>query len=145
MPVIEESVVINRPRDEVFASALDPSLVPIWATNVLEMAPPSGGQIRPGTQIRMTQKYAGKTYEAVGQPVEVDAGRRLRSRMEFPFPIELETRLEDADGGTRWTQRWTFDIPEGFFGELDDELVAKLYAIDLRSNFEKLKALLESR
>lgn len=146
MPVVEESVVIDLPRSEVFASTLNPENILIWSSNILdyEVIAQSPGQ--EGAKVRVKMKVAGKIIVGTGEAVEVEDGRRIKSRVvDSPIPFENETRFEDTNGGTRVTQRQEFQIPEGFFGELDDPLVVELYATDLRSNFEKLKVLLEAQ
>lgn len=146
MPVIEESVVIHLPPGEVYASMLNPENILIWGSNALEYEVIAQSPGQEGAKVRVKMKVAGKIIEGTGEAVEVEEGRQLRSRIvDSPIPFELETRFEDVTGGTRVTQRQEFEIPEGFFGELDDELVAKLYATDLRSNFENLKVLLEAQ
>lgn len=146
MPVVEESVVIDLPRSEVFASMLNPENILIWGSNALEYEVIAQSPGQEGAKVRVKMKMAGKVIAGTGMAIEVEEGRRLRSRIvDSPIPFELETRFEDVNGGTRVTQRQEFEIPEGFFGELDDSLVARLYATDLRSNFEKLKVLLESQ
>lgn len=146
MSVVEESVVIDLPRSEVFASMLNPENILIWSTNTIGYEVVAGTLGQEDAQIRGKIKVAGKIIEGTGEAVEVEEGRRVKSRIvDSPIPTEIETRFEDTDGGTRLTQRWNLEIPEGFFGELDNELVTRLYATDLRSNLEKLKVLLEAQ
>lgn len=143
MPVVEESVVIKRPPSEVFAEMLNLDNIPLWNSNVLGYEVVSGTLGQEDAEVRVKMNVLGRTIEGVGEPIEVEEGRRVKSRFVSPITLELETHWEDTDGGTRLTQRQTFEAPEGFFGDLDDELVARLYATDLRSNLEKLKVLLE--
>ena len=146
MPLVEESVVIDLPRDEVFASMLNPENIRIWATNMIDYELSAAAPGQQGTKVRVKMKVAGKVIEGTGEVIEVEEGRRIKSRIvDSPISAQVETRFEGDDGDTKLTQRWELEIPEGFFGELDDSLVARLYATDLRSNFEKLKVLLESQ
>lgn len=146
MPVIEESIVINRPRNEVFAFIFDPDNVPVWNSNVIEYERLTEGPFRKGTQTRSKGRVLGKTIESTFEVVELEEDSRVASRtIESPISVEGEYRFEDADGGTQITAHMEAEIPGGFFGKLADPLAARMLAKDFRSNLEKLKDLLEAQ
>ncbi len=145
MPVVDDSININRPRSEVFAFATDPENIPLYSSNLIEFEQVTEGPVGKGTRNRGSVKVAGKRIDFTVEVVEFDDGRRLASRsVESPIPFELDVTYEDADDGTRVS--WHQESPgfKGFFGKLADPLVNRMYAKDVRSNLENLKELLEA-
>lgn len=145
MPVVDDSIVINRPRSEVFTFATDPENIPLYSSNLIEFEQVSEGPLGIGTQNRGSVKVAGKRIDFLTEVVEFDDGRRWASRsIESPVPFELDITYEDADGGTRIS--WHQEMPGfgGFFGKLTDPVVNRMYSKDVHSNLEKLKELLEA-
>ncbi len=145
MPVVDDSININRSRSEVFAFATDPENIPLYSSNLIEFEQVTEGPVGKGTRNRGSVKVAGKRIDFIAEVVEFDDGRRVASRsVESPIPFELDVTYEDADDGTRVS--WHQESPgfKGFFGKLADPLVNRMYAKDVRSNLEKLKELLEA-
>lgn len=146
MPVIEESIVIDRPRSEVFAFVQDPDTVTLWNSNVIEYERITEGPVKEGTKIRIKARVVGKTFESTAEVTEFEEGRRVVSRTtDSPIDVENEIRYENANDGTRMILHQEAEIPRGFFGKLADPLVARMFAKDVRSNLEKLKELLEAQ
>lgn len=146
MPTIEESIVIDRPRDEVFAYASDPANVTLYASNLMEYEQQSDGERGKGTVDRGVVKVAGKKFEFTSEIVEWSPGERLVSRsVEAPMGFELTQRFEDADGGTKVTFHQEVSNLGGFFGKVGDAVVTKMYSRDVRANLESLKILLEEQ
>ncbi len=145
MPVVEESIVINRPRDQVFAYATDPTNIPVWASNFIEFQRLTPGPLRKGTQQRGAVKVAGKRMDFTAEAVEFEDGHRVVFRsIDAPVPFELEGTYEDVADGTRVTLHQESDSFGGFFGKLADPLVTRRFAKDLRTNLDNLKELLEA-
>lgn len=145
MPTVEESIVINRPRDEVFSFATQPDNVPLYSSNLAEFEKTSDGPVGKGTTYRGVAKVAGKSLRWTSEIVDFEPGRRtVNKSVESPMAWQIDTTFEDEGSATcvRWHQET--DSFGGFFGKLSDPLVTRLYAKDVRSNLEKLKDLLES-
>jgi uncharacterized membrane protein len=146
MPVIDESIVIDRGRSEVFAFATDPENVPLFNSNMISFEQLTEGPIGKGTRDRGSVRVAGKTIEWTTEVTEFEHDRHLMSRsVESPVGFELDIRYEDADGGTKVTWHQESETYGGFFGKLADPLVTRMYAKDVRSNLEKLKELVEAQ
>lgn len=144
--VVEASVIIDRPHDEVYWTLLDPDMVPLCRSNVLGYDIIAGAPGKAGARVRVTRKLGTGIIQANLEAVEVEEGRWVKSRtFDSPISVEPETQFEDVTGGTRVTHRRKVEIPKGFFGELDDSAAAQLYAREIRSDFEKLKVLLETQ
>ena len=145
MPVVDDSIVINRPRSEVFSFATDPDNIPLYNSNLIEYEQLTEGPVGQGTQNRGSVKVAGKRIDFVSEVVEFEEGGRLASRsIESQVPFELDVTYEDAGSGTKVS--WHQESPTfgGFFGKLADPLVNRMYAKDVHSNLENLKELLEA-
>lgn len=144
--VVEASVIIDRHRDEVYSSMLDPDIIPLCRSSVLEYEIIAGAPGREGARVRVTKKMGTEIIQINAEAVEADEGRWLKSRViDSPISVGLETRFEEVTGGTKVTHSREIVFPEGLFGGLDDSVVAQLYASEIRSDFEKLKVLLETQ
>ncbi len=145
MPVVEESIVINRPREEVFEFATDPANVHLYNSNLVSFEKTSDGPVGKGTTFRGETKVVGKSIRWTSEVAEFDAGRHTVQRsVESPIGWEFEITYEDTNGGTLLRWRQETDAFGGFFGKLADPLVIRMYSKDVRSNLEKLKELLEA-
>ncbi len=60
MITIEQSVVINRPIEEVFEFVADQSKLPLWQSGVLESGVTSEGPMGVGTTYRYTFQLLGR-------------------------------------------------------------------------------------
>ncbi len=145
MPSVEESVFIHRPRDEVFAFAVDPANVVLYNSNLVEYEKTSDGPPGKGATYRGVTRVAGKTINWTAETTEFKEGQSWETRsIESPMAWTIAARYEEADGGTRVTFHQETDSYQGFFGKLAEPVVTRMYAKDVRSNLEKMKELLEA-
>lgn len=145
MPEVEESVVIARPRDEVYAFMTTAANVPLYSSNIVSYEMVSGQEGVAGAVAKGTSKVAGKRLDWTITLREADEGKRtFAETTESPVPFSLEMRFEDEGDGTRVTFHQRTQGLGGFFGKLADGVVVKLYARDVRANLEKAKLLLEA-
>ena len=146
MPVIEESVVIDRGRSEVFAFATDPVNVPLFNSNMVSFEQLTEGPVGKGTRNHGMVRVAGRTIEWTTEVTDFEQDRRVMSKsIESPVGFGLDITYEDANGGTKVTWHQDSETYGGFFGKLADPLVTRMYAKDVRSNLEKLKELVEAQ
>lgn len=144
MLTVEESIVINRPRMEVWEFMTDPDNVPVYSSNVVEYEMVSGEKHEVGRVCRGVVKVAGRRLELTDEMVEVEPGRggKLVSK-DATIPYTLSVDYVDEGDGTKVTWRQEVESLKGFF-KFADPIVMKLYARDVRSNLEKAKTILES-
>src|SRR3970040_57080 len=117
MPVIDESIVIDRGRREVCAFATDPENVPLYNSNMISFEQLTEGPIGKGTRDRGSVRVVGKTIEGTTEVTEFEQDRHLISRsVESPVGFELDIRYEDADGGTKVTWHQESRPTGGFLG-----------------------------
>ena len=145
MPVVEETILIDRPRAEVFAFATDPDNIPLYSSNLVEFEKTSDVPVGKGMTYRGIAKVAGKSVVWTSEMAEFEEGTKTVNRsVESPMAWQIEARYEDDDGATLVHWRQETDSYGGFFGKLADPLVTRMYAKDVRSNLEKMKELLEA-
>ena len=140
----QESIVVERPIEEVFAYLTDPETLPEWQTTVLAVRLETDGPMGPGSRIEETRKFLGRRLDVTMEVLEYDAPQRfaLRSR-SGPVPLEVTNSLREEGEGTR-IDTVIEGEPGGFF-RLAETLVARAVERELRSNLETLKDVLESR
>lgn len=144
MLTVEESIVINKPRLEVWEFMTDPDNVPVYSSNIVEYEIVSGEKQEVGQICRGVVKVAGRRLELTDELVEVERGRggKLVSK-DATIPYTLSVRYEDEGDGTKITWHQEIESLKGFF-RFADPIVLKLYARDVRSNLDKAKTILES-
>jgi carbon monoxide dehydrogenase subunit G len=144
MLTVDESIVINKPRTEVWDFLSDPDNVTVYSSNVVEYEVVEGEPAEVGRKAHGVVKVAGRRLELNDEIVELEEGRSMTTASEdATVPYRLNIRLEDADDGTRVDWHQEMESLKGVF-KLADPLVLKLYSRDVRSNLEKAKAILEA-
>jgi uncharacterized membrane protein len=141
MPSAENSVVINRPRSEVFAFVADHENDPKWRPGVADIKRASGE----GQGAIYTQGMKGPMGKRIDADFEVTAYQpdTLLAFRTLAGPVRPEGsfRFEDADGGTRVTFSLNADLTGG------KKLMAPMVGKSMRSEvaaLDNLKRLLES-
>lgn len=144
MLTVEETIVVNKPRDEVYEFMIDPDNVPVYSSNVVEYELVSGEKDQVGRKCHGVVKVAGRRLELTDELVEVEEGRSGKLVSEdATIPYTLSFTYDDEDEGTRITWHQEMESLKGVF-KFADPIVLKLYARDVRSNLEKAKTILES-
>ncbi|TDL38873.1 SRPBCC family protein [Arthrobacter nitrophenolicus] len=144
MPVVEESVFINRPPEEVFQFLTKTENIPIWDSSVLHAEQVGNAPVGLGTRSRGTSKVLGRQFDWVTENVHFDSPKQsvIRS-VEGKFDFTISNVLEPEDSGTRLTYRLEVDSGMGgFFGKIADPLVQNAHARTVRANLDTLAELL---
>lgn len=144
MLTVDESIVIDKPRQEVWEFMSDPDNIPVYNSNIVEYELVSGEKFEQGRKCRGVVKVAGRRLELTDELVEVEPGHRNRIVSEdATIPYALTVTYEDEGDGTRVTWHQESESLKGVF-KFADPVVMKLYSRDVRSNLEKAKTILES-
>ena len=137
----ENSVVINRPRSDVFAFVADHENDPKWRPGVMDIKRASGE----GQGAVYTQGVQGPMGKRIAADFEVTAyqdGTLLAFRtLAGPVRPEGSYRFEDVDGGTRVT----FSLNANLRGA--QKLMAPMVGKSMRNQvaaLDNLKRVLES-
>lgn len=143
MPVIHESIRINRPVQDVFAFATKPENTLLYSSNMLSYEP--DGPLAKGARIKGASKVAGRQVDWVTEVIEWDPSRTYMLRsLEAPMGFTVEWKFEDVSNSeTEVTFHQEVDELGGFFGKLGDALVTRMYSRDVKSNLTHLRELLE--
>jgi hypothetical protein len=143
MPTVEESVVIDRPRAEVFAFFDDVDNVEVVNSNVTEYLVAEGAPTGVGRSAKFSVKVAGVRLDYTDETTEWVENERIKQVGEGRIPYSITLGFADEGQGTRVTWHQEVDSLGGVF-RFADGVVMKMYARDVRGNLEKAKELLES-
>jgi uncharacterized protein YndB with AHSA1/START domain len=110
----ERSIVIRRPRADVFALVSNPENDPRWHDAVVEAALTSGGPLAVGSRFRLVHSAGGAREELFGEITHWQPGERVGFRTSFVDPkayaakriafILVDFRLEPLEEGTLLTR-----------------------------------------
>jgi uncharacterized protein YndB with AHSA1/START domain len=140
----EESVVVQRPIDEVFAYFTDPATLPEWQASALEAQLEGEGPMRAGSRAVETRKFLGRRMESTMEVLEYEPPRRFTIKTSAgPVPFQVTSDLSEEDGGTL-VRSVVEGEPGGFF-RLAEPLVVRAVERELRNNLATLKDVLEAR
>ena len=147
---VKESVVINRPVEEVFSYTSNPDNFPQWAATVIEVrhddAPGLGPLDRKGKRFTLMQKALGRWFKAPFEVIDYEPNRRYahRGTQEHPVPVTMIFTYEPlSSDGTRFPPCIEAE-PRGFFG-LVGPVLESVIRRQMRTNLKTLKDLLEGR
>lgn len=144
MLTVDETIVINKPRAEVWDFMTDPDNVPLYSSNIVEYEMVSGHKDEVGRKCHGVVKVAGRRLELTDELVEHEAGRHAKLVSEdatVPYSLTFDYEGEGDATTIHWHQE--MESLKGLF-KFADPIVLKLYARDVRSNLEKAKTILES-
>ena len=144
MLTVEESIVINKPRMDVWEFMTDPDNVTVYSSNIVEYELVSGEKQEVGRVCRGAAKVAGRRLEFTDELVDSEPGRHGKlASTDATIPYTLSLHYQDEGDGTKLTWRQEVESLKGLF-KFADPIVLKLYARDVRSNLEKAKTILEN-
>jgi len=144
MITIDESIVIAKPRHEVFEFFADPDNVTVYSSNLVDYEVIEGEPDKVGRKAKFAVKVVGVRLDYTDELVErvPDERAKLESRDgRIPYSITLTFTDEGSGTKVRWLQE--SETLGGVF-KLADGLVVKMYSRDVKSNLEKAKTLLEA-
>jgi carbon monoxide dehydrogenase subunit G len=146
MPVVEESVFINRSASEVFDFVIRPENQPKWDSSMLECELVDDAPVAVGSKYRGATKVMGRRFDWTTEVIEFEPGVRSASRaIEGVLKFTVSTTLAAVDGGTRLTYRIEAESGlGGSFGKVMEPIVQKAQAKVVRSNLDSLANLLSA-
>ena len=141
---IEQSVVINRPVEEVFALLADFEKLPLWDAAVVEAMKTSEGPMGVGATIREVVRMLGRRVEMTGEVTEYEPNRKITFRTTSgPLPGKVTEAFEAAGGGARVT--FATEIELGGVFKLAEPIVARMFKAQVKGSAASLKDFLETR
>ena len=143
---VEESVVINRPPEEVFDYVANRENLPEWSAPIQEVRKETQGPLmEEGARFTTVAKFLGRRFET---PFEVSVHDRPRRHTDRstggPFPQEYTHIFEEVEGGVTRLTEVTDGEPGGFF-RLAGPLLVIAGRRQFRADLDTLKDLLEAQ
>src|SRR5918993_177739 len=137
---VVNTVVINRPVEDVSRYAADPDKAPEWYENIRSVEWKTPRPARVGSRVDFVAHFLGRRLAYTYEIIEYIPHKRLRMRTSGPpLPTETTYTLEDDRGATRMTLR-NRGTPKGFSAWL-----APLMSSFVRSANRKDLAVLKRR
>jgi uncharacterized protein YndB with AHSA1/START domain len=141
---VEESIIINRTVEEVFAFVADQTNAPQWQEGLLEVRRLTDGPLGVGTKHTAARKFLGRKMEMTNEYVEYEPNTIITFTGDSgPAHFVVSYMTEAVAGGTKLTCQMQME-QGGLFGLLDS-LIAGSLKRDFVANFRDLKALLENQ
>lgn len=139
----EESIVIRRPIEEVFAFVADQTKAPQWQSGLLEVRRTTNGPLGIGTKHTAVRKFMGRRLEATNEYVVFEPNKEVTFKgtagsSDFQHSYLTESTKE----GTKLTSRMVMQS-KGLLG-LAEPLIASSLKREFVANLGDLKDLLES-
>jgi ligand-binding SRPBCC domain-containing protein len=143
---IEESVVINRPPEEVFDYVANRENLPEWSAPIQEVRKETQGPLmEEGARYTTVAKFLGRRFETPFEVIVHDRPRRHTDRSTGgPFPQEFTHIFEEVEGGGTRLTEVTDGEPGGFF-RLAGPLLEIAGRRQFRADLDTLKDLLETQ
>jgi uncharacterized protein YndB with AHSA1/START domain len=141
---IEESVVINRPPQEVFDYVANRENLPEWSSPILEVRKGTEGPlVEEGARYTTVAKALGRRFKTPFEVSVHDPPRRHTDKsVGGPFPQEFTHIFEEVEGGGTRVTEVTDSEPGGFFRLVGPVLEASGRR-QFRADLQTLRDLLE--
>jgi len=144
MAKLEQSVVINRPIEEVFAFVSDFEKSPQWMSELVEAKQTSEGPVGVGTTYTAVANPLGRRAESTQEVVEYELNRKFAYKSTSgPVASKDNYTFESVAGGTKVTR--AIEAEMGGFFKLAEPLVVRMMRRQFETNFAILKDLLEAQ
>ncbi len=144
MTKLEQSVVINRPTEEVFAFVADIEKMSQWMSELVEAKQTSEGPMGVGTTANAAANVLGRRAESIQEVIEYEPNSKFAIKSTSgPVASKDEFTFESVAGGTKVTRVTEAEL--GGFFKLAEPLVARMLKRQFETNFANLKDLLEAQ
>lgn len=141
---IEQSVVINRPVEEVFAFVTNYETHQQWQSGIVEAKVTSEGPLGVGSRYTYVMQMLGRRLETAGEITEHEPpSKHGWKATSGPFPVFQGAFLFEAvNGSTKVTMVGEAE-PGGFF-KLAEPIALRMTQRQLETSLNNLKDLLEA-
>ena len=147
MPVIDQSVVVDRPAAEIFDFLTHAANLPRWDSSMLECVQLDSAPVTVGTRYRGASRILGRRVEWTTEVIEFVPGVRSVSKaVEGPLTFTVSYELSAAPQGT--TVRYRIAAESGLggaFGRAMEPIVEKAQGKVVAANLATLVRLLEQQ
>jgi uncharacterized membrane protein len=142
---VEESIVINRPLEDVFNYVSEVGKYPEWMAHVLEVRKDTPGPPQQSDRFTVAIKSVGRRFETPYERTSFEANRRYTDRaVGGPVPNQRWVCIfQEVPGGTRLTRAVEAEL--GGLLKLLGPLQKRSAERQLRKDLQTLKDVLEAR
>ena len=141
---VENSYVINRPIEEVFAFVGDQTNARQWQSGVVEVRRTTDGPLRVGTTHTIVRNFMGRRMEATNEYVAYEPNKRITFKSTSgPVRFEFSYLFESAAEGTKLTGKMQMQ-PTGLL-RLAEPLIAASLRREMKAAAGVLTDLLDNR
>jgi uncharacterized protein YndB with AHSA1/START domain len=139
----EQSGIVDRPIEEVFAFIGDQTNTPQWQAGLLDVRRTTEGPIGVGTKHTFVRRFMGRRLEADNEYVAYEPNKLITFKTTTgPVRLLASYFFEAIDEGTRVTSRVEMDA-SGFMS-LAEPLIAAGLKREMKAATRALKDLLEN-
>jgi uncharacterized membrane protein len=140
---IEKTIFINRPQQEVFDFASNPTYLPKWQSQIISTEWTSPEPHGVGSTQRSVARFMGREIESTSEVTELDPPNYFVFKLVGgPLSLEGSMRFVSSGSGTQMTMGGKME-PGGLF-KLAEGLVRKQLEKQFEENLELLKSILEA-
>ena len=146
MGQVDVSIDIAASPEEVWAIALDPERLADWVTIHRSLGAHSAGAAREGFQMTQTLTLRGAPFKVKWRLATCEEPHLADWHGDGPAGSRAETsyRLDDHEGGTRFTYHNEFHAPFGALGRVAQRAVAgDIPRTEALRSLHRLKAICE--
>ncbi|HEY7124176.1 MAG TPA: SRPBCC family protein [Ktedonobacterales bacterium] len=143
MVTIEQSTIINRPIEEVFAYVSDQRNSPQWQDGVVDVQQSPESPVGVGTKVTLVRVFLGRRLEQHAEVVAYEPPTRYAFASTSGPSTTGTNRFEATAEGTKVTI--AFEMQAGGLFSLAEPLVARNLRRSVEAALGNLKDLLESR
>ncbi len=140
---IEESIIINRPIEEVFAYVSNHGNASQWQAGVLESRQTPDSPVGVGTRFTGVRTFLGRNIESTGEFIEYEPPTKYAYKLTSGPPMTGVNFFEPTAEGTKVTI--TFEMQVAGLFTLAEPLVGRSIRRALQGDLGTLQDLLESR
>ncbi|WP_314174971.1 SRPBCC family protein [Streptomyces winkii] len=145
MPPLVSEIDIDRPAEEVFAYATDPTRFPEWQRDVVEVRTAGSGRLEVGSRFTTVRRIGRGPRTMTQEVTEVSPPRSWAARgVDGLFRPSATVTVEPFDAGARSHVTFTLDFEGQGFGDLFTPAIRKMAAKTAPTSYRRLKERLES-
>jgi uncharacterized protein YndB with AHSA1/START domain len=106
-----DSIIINKPADQVFACWSDVERYPEWAEPVIERRKLTDGPVGAGSRFHAVDQWPGRRIAFEMEITEFVENESLSARWSEPLAGSWSSRLVDTPDGTRFDFETEMQLP----------------------------------
>ena len=145
MSVIQRSIIIDAPMEQVFEVLEDPNHVPQYAPGVSRVDDVQRSEERVGDSYRTVCSVMGLDFPTKFTTLEYERPRKFIAQMDGAMTGDFTWTLAPQDGSTQMNLRIDYEMKGGILGKaMDTLLVERMNQKNAERMLENLKMLSEA-